>query len=55
MFISSFESSEITHCFDLFTLQHLWNCQEGKDGVFEAVEKRLDPSDGSCYRGLILN
>lgn len=55
MVISSVKSSEITHCFDLFTLQHLWDFQERKDGVFETVEERVGPSDGPCHRRLILN
>lgn len=45
--------SEITHCFALCTLQHLRHFQKGKDGVFDAMGKRMSPSDGSCHGRLV--
>lgn len=44
----------MTHCFDMFRLPHLWDLQEGDDGVFETAEKKLCPRYGSCYRRLEL-
>lgn len=38
----------------MLRLPHLWDLQEGNDGVFEATEKKPCPRYGSCYRRLEL-
>ena len=43
-----------THRFALFTVQHVLHFLESENGVFDAVEQRAFPADGSGYRRLIL-
>lgn len=47
--------SSLIYRMDQFTLQHFWNFQEQNDGLFESLEKKLSPSNGSSHWRLILN
>lgn len=41
------------HQWRLFTAEHLWHFQKGKDGLFDAVDKSPSPSYCSGNRRLV--